>query len=90
MHTELVISPNPWMAAPFGLLLASIALAPLLVPVWWSKHYPKVAIVLGMVTVTYYLFGLKAPSRLVHVAHEYVSFIALIGSLFVVAGGIHV
>jgi|YNPNPStandDraft_1061719.scaffolds.fasta_scaffold12471_2 Na+/H+ antiporter NhaD/arsenite permease-like protein len=90
MHTELVISPNPWMATPFGLLLASIALAPLLIPGWWNKHYPKVAIALGMVTIAYYLFGLKAPGRLLHVAHEYVSFIALIGSLFVVAGGIHV
>lgn len=90
MHTELVISPNPWMAMPFGILLASIALVPLLAPVWWNKHYPKVAIALGAVTVAYYLFGLKVPGRVVHVAQEYVSFIALIGSLFVVAGGIHV
>lgn len=90
MHTELVVSPNPWMAVPFGLLLASIALAPLVAPVWWNKHYPKVAIALGMVTIAYYLFGLRAAWRVLHVAHEYVSFIALIGSLFVVAGGIHV
>jgi Na+/H+ antiporter NhaD/arsenite permease-like protein len=38
----------------------------------------------------YYLFGLHAYTRVLHVAHEYVSFIALIGSLFVVSGGIHI
>jgi hypothetical protein len=57
---------------------------------WWSKHYPKVAIALGAITLCYYLFGLHAYTRVLHVAHEYVSFIALIGSLFVVSGGIHI
>ena len=38
----------------------------------------------------YYLFGLHAYDTVLHTAHEYVSFIALIGSLFVVAGGIHI
>src|SRR4029078_139646 len=30
------------------------------------------------------------PARMLHAGHEYASFIALIGSLFVVAGGIHI
>ncbi|MCX8108500.1 MAG: sodium:proton antiporter, partial [Verrucomicrobiae bacterium] len=76
MHSELVISPNPWMAVPFGLLLASIALMPLAASAWWAKNYGKVAIGLGSITVAYYLFGLKATGRVLHVAHEYVSFIA--------------
>ena len=84
------ISPNPWMMLPFGLLLGTIALAPLLCPKWWARHYPKVALALGGVTLAYYLFGLHANSRVLHVAHEYVSFIALIGALFVVSGGIHI
>src|SRR5213594_4008839 len=83
------IAPNPWMILPFGLLLATIALAPLLCPVWWSKHYPKVACSLGVITLLYYLFGLEAHAKVLHLAHEYVSFIVLIGSLFVVSGGIH-
>lgn len=90
MHSELMISPNPWMATPFGLLLLSIALGPLVAPGWWSRNYGKVAIGLGAITVGYYLFVLGARGRVIHVAHEYVSFIALIGSLYVVAGGIHV
>ena len=87
---EHLIQPNPWMMLPFGLLLGTIALAPLLCPDWWVKHYPKVACSLGAITLGYYLFGLHAYQRVLHGAHEYVSFIALIGSLYVVSGGIHI
>ncbi len=89
MHHD-AISPNPWMIVPFGLLLGTIALAPLLAPHWWHRHYPKVAFGLGAITLAYYLLGLRAFNHVLHVAHEYVSFIALIGSLFVVSGGIHI
>ncbi len=78
------------MILPFGVLLATIALAPVLAPNWWLKHYPKVALSLGAITLMYYLFGLHAYQTVLHTAHEYISFIALIGSLFVVAGGIHI
>ena len=78
------------MILPFGVLLAVIALGPLAAPAWWHRHYGKVACALGAVTLAYYLFGLQAHERVLHVAHEYVSFIALIGSLFVVSGGIHI
>lgn len=82
--------PNPWMIVPFGVLLALIALAPLFFAGWWHKHYPKVAYALGAITLAYYLIGLHAHERVFAVAHEYVSFIALIGSLYVVSGGIHI
>jgi Na+/H+ antiporter NhaD/arsenite permease-like protein len=78
------------MILPFGVLLGTIALAPLLAPEWWSKHYPKVAYALGAITLVYYLFGLHAWQRVLNVGHEYLSFIALVGSLFVVSGGIHI
>src|SRR5439155_24575022 len=81
---------NPWSILPFGLLLGAIALAPLFVPHWWSRHYPKVAYALCAVTVVYYSFGLQAWQRIFHTGHEYLSFIVLIGSLFVVSGGIHI
>lgn len=81
---------NPWMILPFVVLLLLIAVGPLFFAGWWHHHYPKVAVGLGLVTVAYYLFGLHQPARFAHVAHEYVSFIALIGALFVVAGGIHI
>ena len=78
------------MILPFGLLLAAIALAPLFFGAWWAKHYAKVAFGLGAVTVAYYCFGLHAGQRVLQVGHEYISFIVLIGSLFVVSGGIHI
>ncbi len=78
------------MILPFGLLLATIALAPLFFADWWQKHYPNVAFALGALTLGYYLFGLHAHQRVLHTAHEYVSFIALIGSLYVVSGGVHI
>ena len=78
------------MILPFVLLLGTIALAPLAAPDWWSKHYPKVAFGLGATVLAYYLFGLQAYPRVLDVAHEYASFIALIGSLFVVSGGIQI
>ncbi|MEO8429520.1 MAG: sodium:proton antiporter [Verrucomicrobiota bacterium] len=82
--------PNPWMAIPFGLLLALIALGPLFFANRWGRHYPKASFGLGAVVVVYYLLGLHAGERVVEVAFDYLSFLALIGSLFVVAGGIHI
>jgi Na+/H+ antiporter NhaD/arsenite permease-like protein len=81
---------NPWMMLPFGVLLAAIALGPLLFARWWTRHYVKVAFGLSAVTLVYYFFWLKAPGRVLEVGHEYVRFMALIGSLFVVSGGIHI
>lgn len=81
---------NPWMMLPFGVLLAMIALAPLFFQSWWEKHYPKVASGLALITLAYYFFQLRAFAVVWHTTHEYISFIALIGSLFVVSGGIHI
>jgi len=82
--------PSPLMILPFALMLLAIALMPFVNLHWWERHLPKVAVGLGVVTTVYYVFYLGNPGRMLHVAHEYVSFIALIGSLFVVAGGIHI
>src|SRR5881628_824946 len=87
---EQTMNPNPWMIVPFGVLLAAIALAPLFFADSWQKHYPMVAWSLGAITVAYYLIGLNGRERVWHSAVDYVSFIALIGSLFVVSGGIHI
>jgi len=83
--------PTPWMMLPFAALLLMIALGPLLFPNWWQRHYPKIAFGLGFITLVYYLVALPKPARLTvfSTAHEYASFIALVGSLFVVSGGIH-
>jgi Na+/H+ antiporter NhaD/arsenite permease-like protein len=84
------IAVNPLMMLPFGALLAVIALAPLFFADWWGRHYPKVVGGLAAIVIIYYIAVLGAPGRVWHTAHEYVSFICLVGSLFVVSGGIHI
>ena len=80
--------PTPYMIIPFVLLLLMIATGPLFYKHFWEKHYPKVSIVLGVFVVIYYLIFLKNTHILLHTAAEYISFIALLGSLFVASGGI--
>jgi Na+/H+ antiporter NhaD/arsenite permease-like protein len=85
-----MISPNPWMILPFALLLGAMAVVPLLAPNWWPRHYAKVALGLGAVTLGYYVFILHDAPRVLHTAHDFASFIVLVGSLFIVSGGIHI
>lgn len=77
------------MVFPFVILLLCIALMPLLAAHFWEHHYPKVAIGLGLLTTSYYLLVEGNWHPLHHAAHEYVSFMALVGSLFVISGGIN-
>lgn len=81
---------NPWMILPFVLLLLAIAVAPFINRHWWERNYSWVSFGVALIPIAYYLFVLQNPTRMLHTAVEYVSFIALIGSLFVVAGGIHI
>src|SRR5208282_5807915 len=80
------------MMLPFGLLLAAIALGPLLFAQWWSRNYGKTVFALGAVTVGYYLLFLPSSAALTvaRTAHDYMGFIALVGSLYVVSGSIHI
>lgn len=82
--------PPAGMVAPFALLLLCIALMPLFAAHFWEHHYPKVAVGLGLVTAAYYAFVQKDWHPLHHAAAEYVSFMALVGSLFVISGGINI
>ncbi len=85
-----IIAPSPYMIAPFVILLMAIALMPFIHKHWWEKYYAHTAVALGLVTIGYYVFSLDNGTRMVHTGIEYVSFICLIGSLFVVAGGMHI
>jgi Na+/H+ antiporter NhaD/arsenite permease-like protein len=83
----------PLLIVPFGLLLLLIAVMPLTPPRlkhFWEHYYPHVAVGLAVLVSAWYLVKIpEGGTTVAHMAHEYFSFIALIGALFVVAGGIH-
>jgi len=78
-----------WLAAPFVLFLIAIALTPFVDRRWWEHNYPTVAGGLGGIVVGYYVIVLGNWPRVLLTGYDYVSFLSLIGSLFIVAGGIH-
>jgi Na+/H+ antiporter NhaD/arsenite permease-like protein len=81
-----------WWGVPFAGLLLSIALCPLLTPVFWHHHFGKVALgwALAFLVPCAVVFGFGvAGGGAVHAfVAEYIPFIILVTSLFVVAGGI--
>jgi len=84
------IEPNQLIMLPFAVLLLSIALLPVVLKRHWERYYHLVALFLAAITTGYYLFGIGRPERILHEGGDYIHFMALVGSLFVVAGGIHV
>jgi Na+/H+ antiporter NhaD/arsenite permease-like protein len=100
MHAALFGAAGPtldlplWSVTPFALLLLAIALLPLLAEHWWHENKSK-ALVVAIVAIptALYLFLVNTPEQptLAALSHEmlkYVYFILLLGSLYIVAGGI--
>jgi Na+/H+ antiporter NhaD/arsenite permease-like protein len=82
-----------WSALPFGGILLSIALFPLLAPRFWHHHFGKVATAWALAFAAPFLlrFGDAALHELLHTAiADYVPFLVLIATLFTIGGGIHV
>ncbi len=77
---------------PFAGVLLSIALVPLFAPRVWHHHYGKIAAAWALAFLLPFavVFGPgAAASGFVHaLVAEYIPFIVLVGSLYVVAGGI--
>jgi len=74
---------------PFALLLGSIAAMPFIARHFWERNYPWVSIGLAGVVAAYYLLAVPDGYRwLSKSMGEYISFICLLGSLFIVSGGI--
>ena len=83
-----------WTVLPFVGLLLSIAILPLAAPRFWETNRNKgIVTALLALPVAIYLVaahGAAGVAELVEKAKEYVSFIVLLASLFVVTGGIYV
>ena len=79
---------------PFAGILLSIALMPLLAPIFWHHHFGKVAAAWGLAFLLPFAitFGpAVAGVSLVHaLLAEYIPFVILLTALFTVAGGIFI
>ncbi len=82
--------PALWLLAPFAILILSIAMGPLLIAPLWHRRYPLISSSLAAIVIAYYLLIRRNSAPVISALEEYISFIALIGSLFVVSGGIRI
>ncbi len=77
---------------PFLGILLSIAIFPLVAPVFWHHHFGKVSLFWGLLTVVPFALVFGFGLTLFEVLHvgllEYIPFIILLFSLFTVAGGV--
>ena len=83
-----------WTMVPFVLMLLMIAIGPLVAEHWWEDNYNKliVSILLGVPTAVYLMsaYGMQGVHALEHqVIYDYIPFIVLLLSLYVITGGIH-
>jgi len=84
-ETHEVVFPL-WTAAFFAALILSIAFMPLVNSEWWGKNYRYVS--LGLAIPAIWIVGSRDITLIIETLMEYLSFIILLGSLFVIAGGI--
>ncbi len=75
---------------PFVILLLSIAIFPIVKPIFWERNYIKISLILSSIVVFYYLFYAGNGNKIVHSLEEYFSFITLLFSLYLVSGGIFI
>jgi Na+/H+ antiporter NhaD/arsenite permease-like protein len=87
MHTDTFVPAAAW-ALPFVGLLLSIAVLPLATPHFWESNLRKLAVCALLAAPVLALYLRFRPVALVHAAGDYVSFIVLLGGLFVISGGI--
>jgi len=79
-----------WSVTPFVLMLLSIAIIPLVLPHLWEKNLNKgiMALIFGLPVIIY--IATIHPSELFVTLKDYISFIILLGALYIIAGGIHI
>lgn len=83
---------SPFWCIPFVLMLLSIAILPLFAEHWWEENSnkAKIAVPLGLLVGIYLVvaYGGEGMYLINHSLIEYVQFICLLGSLYIISGGI--
>ena len=80
-----------WAMIPFGIMLLMIAIAPMIAEKWWEKNLNKliVSVVLGLPIAVFMMVKGLSEELIDTLFFDYVPFMILLLSLFVVTGGIH-
>lgn len=76
-----------WYTLPFAALLGAVVVLPSVIPRLW--HDNRFKLVLSASLAACALPGI-GPAGLQHAAADYIAFMAMVGSLFVVAGHVHI
>lgn len=81
-----------WVSIPFGIMLLAIAIGPLIAEKWWNQNKNKlfVSIVLSIPVIIYMLTNGLSQKLIDAIINDYLPFIILLGSLFIITGGIHI
>lgn len=90
-NAEILHAIPLWALIPFIVMLLMIAVGPLFFHHWWENNNNKliVSLVLGIPTAIW-LISEELSGALSHqIVFDYIPFIILLGSLFVITGGIH-
>ena len=82
---------SAWSMIPFGIMLLMIAIGPLVAEKFWEKNVNKliVSLLLGVPTAVCLIMGGMVHELEHQVLFDYIPFIVLLLSLFVITGGIH-
>ena len=91
LNVDLPSAVPLWASIPFAIMLLSIAVLPLIFESWWerNRHKLTVALVLAVPTAIYLINNGLIHNLEHQILFDYIPFIMLLASLFVVTGGIH-
>ena len=79
-----------WSLFPFVGMLLSIAVLPLVIPNWWDSNRNKFLLsIIVSLPVLFVVLRCNA-ELLLHSLLDYFSFLVLLGSLFVISGGVYI
>lgn len=90
-HGALFASPPLLACLPFALMLLAIAVMPLAAHHFWESNRNKlfVSFILGVPTAVFLWFFVDHGAvKMIHAGQEYVGFVVLLGSLYIISGGI--
>ncbi len=86
---ETHVAPPFLSVLPFVLMLLGIATLPLVSPSFWELNRNKAILSVALGAPVAVWTAVQLPLELAHVVRDYVAFVLLLGSLYVISGGIY-